>query len=167
MFINGVPLKSVKDWFVLNAGYVRQLAVSFYSELTVRQNLLLSMTMQSQKGQSTYQILERVEQVIQEVTASSLTFLLPTPPLICFALPLSPSLSLSLSLPPSLSLSLSLPLSLSLSLFLFLSPSLSFSLSLTHAHLYINCSFIYRLVCKKQQILKLEVRVVLVSVVGR
>eukprot|EP00731_Ephydatia_muelleri_P037803 Em0567g1a len=60
---------SVKNWFVLNSGYVRQLAVSFYSELTVRQNLLLAMTMQSQKGQSTFQILERVEQTGLQGTA--------------------------------------------------------------------------------------------------
>ena len=71
VFVNGVLLDSVKNWFVLNSGYVRQLAVSFYSELTVRQNLLLAMTMQSQKGQSTFQILERVEQVIQEASVPS------------------------------------------------------------------------------------------------
>ena len=71
MFVNGVPLETLKNWFVLNSGYVRQLAISFYSELTVRQNLLLAMTMQSQKGQSTFHILEHVEQVILEVRASS------------------------------------------------------------------------------------------------
>ena len=50
----------------MNTGYVRQLAKSYYNELTVRENLLLSMNMQAQ-GMKLSQKLERVEQVIREM----------------------------------------------------------------------------------------------------
>lgn len=50
----------------MNTGYVRQLAKSYYNELTVRENLIFSMSMQAQKGMKLSQKLERVEQVIRE-----------------------------------------------------------------------------------------------------
>ena len=57
----------MRDWFVVNTGYVRQLATSFYNELTVRENLLFSMYMQARKGESLGDKLKRVEQVIREM----------------------------------------------------------------------------------------------------
>ena len=57
----------MRDWFVVNTGYVRQLATSFYNELTVRENLLFSMNMQAQRKSSLSEKLKRVEQVIREM----------------------------------------------------------------------------------------------------
>ena len=57
----------MRDWFVVNTGYVRQLATSFYNELTVRENLLFSMNMQAQSRDSLKMKLKRVEQVIREM----------------------------------------------------------------------------------------------------
>ena len=51
---------------MVNTGYVRQLATSYYCELTVRENLLFSMNMQASPGMRLSQKLERVEQVIRE-----------------------------------------------------------------------------------------------------
>jgi hypothetical protein len=67
VFIQGIPLISMKKWFQDNSGYVRQLAVPYYEELTVRENLVLSANMQMPPNTSTEQLLERVEQVINEV----------------------------------------------------------------------------------------------------
>ena len=67
IYINGSPLSKSRNWFVLNTGYVRQLATSFYNELTVRENLLFSMNMQAPHGMKLKDKLERVEQVIREV----------------------------------------------------------------------------------------------------
>ena len=57
----------MRDWFVVNTGYVRQLATSFYNELTVRENLLFSMNMQAKRTDSLSTKLKRVEQVIREM----------------------------------------------------------------------------------------------------
>ena len=57
----------MRQWFVSNTGYVRQLASYYYNELTVRENLLFSMNMQAMRGMKLRQKLERVEQVIREV----------------------------------------------------------------------------------------------------
>ena len=57
----------MREWFIVNTGYVRQLATSFYNELTVRENLLFSMNMQAQRKDSLSNKLKRVEQVIREM----------------------------------------------------------------------------------------------------
>ena len=67
IFINGLSLSKMREWFVVNTGYVRQLATSFYNELTVRENLLFSMNMQAQRKDSLSTKLKRVEQVIREM----------------------------------------------------------------------------------------------------
>ena len=67
IFINGLPVSKMREWFVVNTGYVRQLATSFYNELTVRENLLFSMNMQAQRKDSLSTKLKRVEQVIREM----------------------------------------------------------------------------------------------------
>lgn len=64
--MNGTPLHKVREWFITNTGYVRQLAKSYYDELTVRENLIFSMSMQAKKGMKLSEKLERVEQVIRE-----------------------------------------------------------------------------------------------------
>ena len=66
IYVNGSPLTKMRDWFIMNTGYVRQLATSFYNELTIRENLLFSMNMQAPAGMTLTQKLERVEQVIRE-----------------------------------------------------------------------------------------------------
>lgn len=66
ILINGTPLHKIREWFIVNTGYVRQLAKSYYDELTVRENLIFSMSMRAQKGMKLSQKLERVEQVIRE-----------------------------------------------------------------------------------------------------
>lgn len=58
----------MKRWFVENTGYVLQLATPFYEELTVRENLLFAINMQLPKSANWNQKLERVEQVIREVS---------------------------------------------------------------------------------------------------
>lgn len=58
----------MKRWFIENTGYVLQLATPFYEELTVRENLLFAVNMQLPKTASWNQKLERVEQVIREVS---------------------------------------------------------------------------------------------------
>ena len=62
----------MKDWFKCNSAYVRQLACTYYEELTVRENMLLSANMQMPPGTKVVQVLERVEQVINEVGISHL-----------------------------------------------------------------------------------------------
>ena len=66
ILINGTSLHKNREWFIVNTGYVRQLAKSYYDELTVRENLIFSMHMQA-KGMRLSEKLERVEQVIQEM----------------------------------------------------------------------------------------------------
>ena len=69
MFVLGIPLNAMKKWFQSNSGYVRQLVIPYYEELTVRENLVLSANMQLPPGTTFEQLLERVEQVIEEVRA--------------------------------------------------------------------------------------------------
>ena len=69
MFVLGIPLNAMKKWFQNNSGYVRQLVIPYYEELTVRENLVLSANMQLPPGTTFEQLLERVEQVIEEVRA--------------------------------------------------------------------------------------------------
>ena len=90
VYINGVGLGQVQDWYACKIGYVLQLAVPYYEELTVRQNLFFAAHMRLPKGTCISDKYERVEQIIAEVsvfgislelhrdhTASSLP---PTPP---------------------------------------------------------------------------------------
>ena len=68
IYINGISNNKMKQWFIENTGYVLQLATPFYEELTVRENLLFAVNMQLPKTASWNQKLERVEQVIREVS---------------------------------------------------------------------------------------------------
>ena len=58
----------MKEWFRNNSAYVRQLTIPYYTELTVRQNLLLAANMQVPPRTPTELLFERVEQVISEVS---------------------------------------------------------------------------------------------------
>lgn len=67
MYINGVGLGQVQDWYARKIGYVLQLAVPYYEELTVRQNLFFAAHMRLTKATSAAEKYERVEQIIAQV----------------------------------------------------------------------------------------------------
>ena len=68
MYINGVSLDRVQDWYARKVGYVLQLAVPYYEELTVRQNLFFAAHMRLPKKMSHERKFERVEQILAEVS---------------------------------------------------------------------------------------------------
>ena len=70
MFVNGVSLDRVQDWYAHKVGYVLQLAVPYYEELTVRQNLFFAAHMRLPKKMSFRRKFERVEQILAEVCQS-------------------------------------------------------------------------------------------------
>jgi len=67
VYINGVGLGQVQDWYARKIGYVLQLAVPYYEELTVRQNLFFAAHMRLPKATSAAEKYERVEQIIAQV----------------------------------------------------------------------------------------------------
>ena len=67
VYINGVGLDRVQDWYARKIGYVLQLAVPYYEELTVRQNLFFAAHMRLPKSMSHRRKFERVEQILAEV----------------------------------------------------------------------------------------------------
>ena len=67
MYINGVGLGQVQDWYARKIGYVLQLAVPYYEELTVRQNLFFAAHMRLPKETSAAEKYQRVEQIIAQV----------------------------------------------------------------------------------------------------
>lgn len=66
VYVNGVGLGQVQDWYARKIGYVLQLAVPYYEELTVRQNLFFAAHMRLPKKTSSSEKYERVEQIIAE-----------------------------------------------------------------------------------------------------
>ena len=70
VYINGVGLGQVQDWYARKIGYVLQLAVPYYEELTVRQNLFFAAHMRLPKKMSHSRKFERVEQILAEVCHS-------------------------------------------------------------------------------------------------
>lgn len=68
--INGVSLGRVQDWYARKIGYVLQLAIPYYEELTVRQNLFFAAHMRLPKKMSFRRKFERVEQILAEVCQS-------------------------------------------------------------------------------------------------
>ncbi len=67
IYVNGISVDNVRDWYVANTGYVLQLATPYYQELTVRENLTLAAQMRLPSTFSWEERFERVEQVISEV----------------------------------------------------------------------------------------------------
>lgn len=72
IFVNGSSIEKQKVGasYLSNAGYVRQLAMPYYEELTVRENLILSATQRLPDSLSAVEKLQRVEQIIDEVRAN-------------------------------------------------------------------------------------------------
>ena len=66
IFINGHRLDDITDWYIANTGYVLQLAMPYYEELTVRENLTLDAQMRL--SFSIREIFERIEQVMNEAS---------------------------------------------------------------------------------------------------
>ena len=62
----------VQDWYSRKIGYVLQLAVPYYEELTVRQNIFFALQMRLSKSMSHSRKFERVEQILAEVTMCSM-----------------------------------------------------------------------------------------------
>jgi len=69
VYINGIAMTdaTVQDWYAHKIGYVLQLAVPYYEELTVRQNLFFAAHMRLPKSMSHVRKFERVEQILAEV----------------------------------------------------------------------------------------------------
>ena len=68
VYINGIALNAdIQDWYARKVGYVLQLAVPYYEELTVRQNLFFAAHMRLPKSMSHIEKFERVEQILAEV----------------------------------------------------------------------------------------------------
>ena len=61
-------MEDIKDWYIANTGYVLQLAMPYYEELTVRENLTLAAQMRL--SFSMREKFERIEQVMNEVTTA-------------------------------------------------------------------------------------------------
>ncbi len=69
IYINGISMDEIRDWYVANTGYVLQLAMPYYEELTVRENVTLAAQIRLPKSLSVEERFERVEQVMREVSA--------------------------------------------------------------------------------------------------
>ena len=67
IFINGIPMNDIGEWYTANTGYVLQLATPYYEELTVRENLTLAAEMKLPSSMEQKERFERVEQVMQVV----------------------------------------------------------------------------------------------------
>ena len=65
IFVNGHKLDDIRDWYIANSGYVLQLAMPYYEELTVRENITLAAQMRL--AFSMREKFERIEQVLNEV----------------------------------------------------------------------------------------------------
>ena len=72
VYVNGRPIQENYNWYISNTGYVLQLAVPYYEELTVRQNLTLSAWVKLHI--STKEKHERVEQVMDVVCVNKLLY---------------------------------------------------------------------------------------------
>jgi ABC-type multidrug transport system ATPase subunit len=67
ILINGFPFENLEEWYLKHSGYVLQLTVQYYEELTVQQNLLLAAFMSLPRSISEEDRFERVESVIEQV----------------------------------------------------------------------------------------------------
>ena len=67
IFVNGTPVEEIREWYIANTGYVLQLALPYYEELTVRENLTLAAQLKLPKNYTLREKFERVEQVMEVV----------------------------------------------------------------------------------------------------
>ena len=74
IYVNGTPVEEIREWYIANTGYVLQLALPYYEELTVRENLTLAAQLKLPKNYTLREKFERVEQVM-EVVRSYVTLL--------------------------------------------------------------------------------------------
>ena len=68
IFINGIRMDDVRDWYTDNTGYMLQAATPYYEELTVRENLTLAAAMKLPDKTTWRERFERVEQVMEVVS---------------------------------------------------------------------------------------------------
>ena len=67
IYVNGTPVEEIREWYIANTGYVLQLALPYYEELTVRENLTLAAQLKLSKDYTLQEKFERVEQVMEVV----------------------------------------------------------------------------------------------------
>ena len=67
IYVNGTPVEEIREWYIANTGYVLQLALPYYEELTVRENLTLAAQLKLPKNYTLREKFERVEQVMEVV----------------------------------------------------------------------------------------------------
>ena len=72
IYVNGVRMDEVHDWYIANTGYVLQLATPYYEELTVRENLTLAAQIKLSNSFSLREKFQRVEQVMFVVRDSGI-----------------------------------------------------------------------------------------------
>ena len=75
IFVNGHRMEDIKDWYIANTGYVLQLAMPYYEELTVRENLTLAAQMRL--SLSMREKFERIEQIMNEVSTACVKIQIP------------------------------------------------------------------------------------------
>ena len=68
IYVNGTPVEEIREWYIANTGYVLQLALPYYEELTVRENLTLAAQLKLPKNYTLREKFERVEQVMEVVS---------------------------------------------------------------------------------------------------
>ena len=68
IYVNGTPVEEIREWYIANTGYVLQLALPYYEELTVRENLTLAAQLKLPKNFALKEKFEVVEQVIEVVS---------------------------------------------------------------------------------------------------
>ena len=69
MFVNGLPFEENQNWYFSNMGYVLQLAVPYYEELTVRENLTLAAWVKLHiSSREKFQRVEQVMEVVRPLT---------------------------------------------------------------------------------------------------
>ena len=68
IYVNGTPVEEIREWYIANTGYVLQLALPYYEELTVRENLTLAAQLKLPKNFTLRERFEIVEGVIEVVS---------------------------------------------------------------------------------------------------
>ena len=69
VFVNGLPLEENQNWYIGNTGYVLQLAIPYYEELTVRENLTLTAWVKLHiSSREKFQRVEQVMEVVRPLT---------------------------------------------------------------------------------------------------
>ena len=71
IYINGTPVDEIHEWYIANTGYVLQLALPYYEELTVRENIALAAQLKLPKEYTLHEKFERVKQVMEVMSSST------------------------------------------------------------------------------------------------